>query len=111
MSGSGKPSRSRRERPRRPGAALRRLVAESAPQTPLAAVQAAWPRAAGDAVARQAEPVAERDGEVTIACRTAAWAQELDLLSARLRARLNEELGEDSVAALRFTADAARHDR
>jgi predicted nucleic acid-binding Zn ribbon protein len=99
----------RRRRPRRAGDALRRLVAESAPETPLAAVQAAWPRAAGETVARQAEPVAERDGLVTVACRTATWAQELDLLQDRLRARLNEEIGAETVKSLRFTADAQRH--
>lgn len=99
----------KRERPRRAGPALRRLVAESAPETPLAAVQAAWPRAAGETVARQAEPVSERDGEVTIACRSATWAQELDLLQDRLRGRLNEELGSEAVSALRFTADGPRH--
>jgi predicted nucleic acid-binding Zn ribbon protein len=82
---------------------------DAAPATPLAAVQAAWPRAAGDAVAHQAEPVAERDGEVTIACRSATWAQELDLLQDRLRTRLNEELGGEAVRSLRFTADGSRH--
>ena len=102
-------SGTRRGRPRSAGSALRRLVAETAPETPLAAVQTAWPKAAGEVVARQASPVAERDGEVTIACRTASWAQELDLLQDRLRARLNEELGVEQVTALRFTADAARH--
>ena len=93
-----------------PARALRRLIERAAPETPLAAVQAAWPRAAGEAHrAVQAEPVSERDGEVTIACRSATWAQELDLLQDRLRKRLNEELGADSVSALRFTADGARH--
>lgn len=99
----------KRPRPRRADSALRRLVTEAAPATPLAAVQAAWPRAAGETVAGQAEPVAERDGEVTIACRTATWAQELDLLQDRLRARLNEELGSEAVSSLRFTADGPRH--
>jgi predicted nucleic acid-binding Zn ribbon protein len=99
----------RRQRPRQAGSAFTRLVAESAPETPLAAVQAAWARAAGEAVARQAEPVSERDGEVTIACRSATWAQELDLLQDRLRQKLNEELGEEAVTGLRFTADAPRH--
>ena len=99
----------RRARPKRAGGALRRLVEDAAPETPLAAVQSAWPRAAGEAVALQAEPVSERDGEVTIACRSATWAQELDLLQDRLRTRLNEELGDELVSALRFTADAPRH--
>ena len=59
----------------------RRSRSEVAPQTLLAAVQEAWPEAAGAAAAAQGDPVAERDGVVTIACRSATWAQELDLMS------------------------------
>jgi len=99
----------RRSRPQKASGAFQRLVTDSAPETLLAAVQAVWPRAAGEAVANHAEPVSERDGEVTIACRTATWAQELDLLQERLRGRLNEELGGDRVSGLRFTADGQRH--
>jgi hypothetical protein len=49
--------------------------------------------------------VAERDGVVTVACRSATWAQELDLLGARIRDQLLAEmpLGA-SLEALRFTA-------
>jgi predicted nucleic acid-binding Zn ribbon protein len=99
----------RRDRPRPIGGAFRRLVSDSAPQTLLAAVQAAWLEAAGETVARQAEPVAERDAEVTVACRSATWAQELDLLQDLLLERLNERLGSERVQRLRFTADASRH--
>jgi predicted nucleic acid-binding Zn ribbon protein len=60
--------------------------------------------------------VAERDGVVTIACRSATWAQELDLLQQQLLERLNGALSEGdrgadhpAVRALRFTADAPRH--
>jgi predicted nucleic acid-binding Zn ribbon protein len=95
---------------------VRATLSEAAPKTPLAAVQAAWPRAAGDAVARESEPVAERDGVVTIACHSATWAQELDLMQAELLERLNAELdpgdsprlASQPVSRLRFTADAAR---
>jgi predicted nucleic acid-binding Zn ribbon protein len=80
-------------------------------------VQERWPRIAGDAVAEQAEPVTERAGVVTVACRSATWAQELDLLQTELLERLNRALSEwdrkgpeDPVKALRFTADAARHE-
>ena len=99
----------RRGRPHQLGGALRRVVGDAAPRTLLAGVQAAWEDVAGETVARQATPVAERDGEVTVACRSASWAQELDLLSERLRERLNKRLVEGSVSALRFTADADRH--
>ena len=71
----------------------------------------------GDAVVAQAEPVSERDGVVTVACRSGTWAQELDLLQADILERLNRALEEWTsegsgapVRGLRFTADAARHE-
>lgn len=99
-------------RPRSIGSALRRVKSESAPQTLLAAAQAAWRDAAGDAVAAEAEPVGERDGIITVACGAATWAQELDLLSDELGRRLAAALPDpfrERFAGLRFTADAARH--
>jgi predicted nucleic acid-binding Zn ribbon protein len=102
--------------PRALGAALRQARTRAQPKTLLAAVQGAWAVAAGARVAAEAEPVGERDGTVTIACRSATWAQELDLLAPELLGRLNAALGEADfkskdgpVRGLRFTADAARH--
>jgi predicted nucleic acid-binding Zn ribbon protein len=100
----------KRSRPRTLGGAFRRVVEDATPQTVLARVQSAWPEVAGETVARQATPVRERDGEVTVACRSASWAQELDLLSERLLGRLNDSLEGEQVSVLRFTADAARHE-
>ena len=99
-----------RRAPRSIGDALREVRADSAPETLLAAVQSRWRDAAGEQVAAQSEPVAERDGVVTIACRSATWAQELDLLQVELLKRLNESFEAPRVRALRFTADGARHD-
>jgi predicted nucleic acid-binding Zn ribbon protein len=106
-----------RRAPRRLGSALRPARSRARPKTLLAAVQEAWPRVAGDAVTGEAQPVAERDGLVTVACRSATWAQELDLLQVELIERLNRALSEWSetgaeppVRALRFTADAPRHE-
>jgi predicted nucleic acid-binding Zn ribbon protein len=108
---------SRRRRPRRLGAALAPATRRARPKTLLAAVQEAWPAVVGPAVAAEASPVAERDGRVTIACRSATWAQELDLLQSDFLERLNAAVsgadpeGPDSpVSRLRFTADAARHE-
>jgi predicted nucleic acid-binding Zn ribbon protein len=108
-----------RHAPRRLGDALGAVRARSEPATLLAAVQSAWPAVAGAAVAVQAAPVTDRDGVVTIACRSATWAQELDLIGPDLLERLNRALAEagfegperGGVERLRFTADAARHDR
>jgi len=107
----------RRRVPRPLGTALRPARQRARPKTLLAAVQEAWPRVAGEGVADQANPVAERDGQVTVACQSSTWAQELDLLQTELLVRLNRTLSEWSpegqklpVTALRFTADAARHE-
>jgi predicted nucleic acid-binding Zn ribbon protein len=105
-----------RRQPRPLAAALLRARSAAEPVTLLAAAQSAWPGAAGARVAAEAEPVAERDGVVTIACRSATWAQELDLLGPELLERLNGALsvagwepGASPVKALRFTADGPRH--
>jgi predicted nucleic acid-binding Zn ribbon protein len=107
----------RRRAPRQLGAALHPARRRARPRTLLAAVQEAWPRVAGEGVAEQADPVAERDGRVTVACRSATWAQELDLLQSELLERLNGALSawapenrKEAVSELRFTADAARHE-
>jgi predicted nucleic acid-binding Zn ribbon protein len=106
-----------RRTPRRLGSALSPARGRARPKTLLAAVQETWPGIAGEGIAGQADPVAERDGVITIACHSATWAQELDLLQSELLERLNGELadwGEEGlsspVRALRFTADAARHE-
>ena len=108
---------SHRRAPRRLGSALSPARGRARPKTLLAAVQEAWPGIAGEGIAGQAEPVAERDGRVTVACRSATWAQELDLLQSELLERLNAALSEGAhegadarVRSLRFTADASRHE-
>ena len=83
----------RRLAPRRLGVALADVSRSLAPATTLASVQARWPEAVGPAVAEEAEPVSEREGVVTVACHSAVWAQELDLLAPDVIARLNELLG------------------
>ena len=102
----------RRRAPRPIGAALAGVVDELAPATTLARVQRAWAEVAGEAIAREAEPVAERAGVVTIECRSSVWAQEIELLSADLAARLNEALGSPAgnpaVRSLKVSASRRR---
>jgi predicted nucleic acid-binding Zn ribbon protein len=98
----------RRRTPRPVSAALSAALEGTEPATLLAAVQSAWPAAVGEAIAREANPVSERDGVVTIACRSATWAQELDLLRERILAELRERLPSGAaLAGLRFTAAGA----
>jgi predicted nucleic acid-binding Zn ribbon protein len=91
----------RRRGPRPLGVALNRLTTQLAPRTLLAEVQRAWPAAAGEAVAAQCVPDGEREGVVTVACASAVWAQELNLLSEQVVERLNEALGRPAVTGLR----------
>ncbi len=89
--------------PRPLSSALAETLAEVAPQTPLASVQLAWPTAAGESIAAEARPVSERDGVVAIACSSASWAEQLDLLTDELLERLRSELGPRAeVRELRF---------
>jgi predicted nucleic acid-binding Zn ribbon protein len=93
-----------RRQPKPLGDALSAALAPLAPATPLGAVQGVWADAVGERVAAEATPVAERGGVITVACRSATWAQELDLLAGevlgKLRARLPEGV---EVTALRFS--------
>ena len=100
----------RRTAPRPLRLALAEVAVDASPASLLASVQAIWPEVAGAAVAEEAEPVSEREGVVTVACRSAVWTQELELLAGDLVAGLNARLGgAGEVAGLRFrTASAAR---
>jgi len=52
----------------------------------------------------EAQPVGEKDGIVTVSCRSSVWAEELKMMGPDLRERVNAALGEEAVAELRFTA-------
>jgi predicted nucleic acid-binding Zn ribbon protein len=100
----------RRLGPRPLAVALAEVAPAVAPQTLLARVQSAWPEVAGAAMAASATPVAEREGVVTVACKSAVWAQELELLAADLLGRLNTALGARGAPALtrlRFVVGSA----
>ena len=96
----------RRRAPRALRLALDGVLPPAAPAGLLPRVQTLWPEVAGPAVAAEAEPVSERAGVVTVACRAAVWAHELELLGGDLRERLNDRLegppGAGPVAWLHF---------
>ena len=98
----------RRIAPRPLRQALEATVREAAPSGLLPRVQGVWPEVAGPAIAEEAEPVSESAGSVTVGCRSAVWAHELELLGGELRERLNERLGGGSeVRELRFAVRRA----
>jgi predicted nucleic acid-binding Zn ribbon protein len=99
---------SRRRAPRPAAGAFKAALQRVAPQTPLAAVQAAWSGAVGEQLAAVATPVSQKEGTLTIECADAVWAQELDLMQATLLERLREEVGEQAPRALRFRVNSER---
>jgi predicted nucleic acid-binding Zn ribbon protein len=99
----------RRLAPRALSLALEGVVRDAEPATLLARVQAVWPAVAGPGLAASAAPVSERDGVVTVACESAVWAQELELLGPDLLTRFGDALAPEpgrpaggAVKKLRF---------
>jgi predicted nucleic acid-binding Zn ribbon protein len=96
----------RRPAPRRLDVALSAVTEAVAPPGTLALVQREWHPAVGPAIAAEAEPVGERNGTIMVACASAVWAQELELLRASLLEQLNGRIasatGQRPVKELRF---------
>ncbi len=92
----------RRLAPRPLSVALDAVVAEAEPATALARAQAAWPEVAGPALRSFAQPVAERDGVLTLACESAVWAQELEFMGADLLDRMNAAMAAGGAPATSF---------
>jgi predicted nucleic acid-binding Zn ribbon protein len=88
--------------PRPIARALEQVVERAAPATTLARIQGCWHEVAGPAIGEEAQPVSERSGVLTVACRSSVWAQELELLSPGLIEGLNAALGGSAVRSLRF---------
>lgn len=98
-----------RRKPLRPaGPTIQGFVQGLAPAGTLASVQAVWGEAAGPVIAEQARPTGEASGVLTVTCSSAVWAQELELMSVELLARLNAALGEERIASLRCQSVPAR---
>jgi predicted nucleic acid-binding Zn ribbon protein len=91
-----------RSRPHALRHSVRAIRARAEPKTLLAATQSAWRPAVGERIAREARPLRERDGVITVSCAAATWAQELDLLQDELLGRLNEAVAPRRISALRF---------
>jgi predicted nucleic acid-binding Zn ribbon protein len=98
-----------RRAPRPLGVALASLDARLAPASTLAAVQRCWESVVGEAIARHAQPIAERAGVLEVACDEAVWAAELDLLGPQLVAALRAVAGCAGVRSIRARAGPTRH--
>lgn len=98
----------RRSSPRTLADAMHELIERAQPPSGLGAVQRIWREAVGEVIAQEAKPSAERDGVLTVSCRSAAWASDLDLLSPELIEKLNSRLGEGRIVRLRCIATTTR---
>jgi hypothetical protein len=85
------------------GDEVRRELGRFGPAGAMAEIVEAWPGAVGDSIARNAWPArVNRDGTLHVATSSSAWAFELGLLEADIRARLANALGPDAPPRLRF---------
>jgi predicted nucleic acid-binding Zn ribbon protein len=98
----------RRRSPRSLASALAQVSAGLEPASALARVQGCWAEAVGDVVSAEAQPVSERDGVVTVECRSSVWAQELELLGPDLLGKVNAAIGGPELRQLRFKAGGSR---
>ena len=97
-----------RRHPQELSSVLGRVQEQLAPPDRLAAVQRHWREAVGEQVAEECWPDGERDGVVTVRCRSSVWAAELTMLEQALLEQLNERLPRERQArALKFTAAPA----
>jgi predicted nucleic acid-binding Zn ribbon protein len=92
------------------GIALEALTARLAPATLLGDVQRVWEAAVGPSIAREATPISERAGTVTLRCTSAVWMQEIDLMGPPLVAQVNALLGAERVIAVRCVATTGRRE-
>jgi predicted nucleic acid-binding Zn ribbon protein len=65
-------------------------------------MQSLWERAAGPEVAAHTTVTSVRDGVVTVACSSGAWACELKLEGAKLTEKLNALKPPEPVREIRF---------
>lgn len=92
----------RRDRFRHVSEALGGFRKLSQPMTSLAQLQSAWEEAVGEQIAKNAKPVAERDGTVEILCNSSVWANELEFLAPQLIESLNVSLSDLKVKGLKI---------
>ena len=81
------------------------------PLSTLGAAQRCWAQAVGPAIAASAQPVAEREGVLHVACHDAVWAHELELMGPALIDALNAVIGREALSSMRVRTDASDSSR
>jgi len=91
------------------GALVGALMADRGWQATAAAasVLARWEALVGTGIAAHCQPVSLRDGDLTLAAESTAWATQLRLMAPRMLGRLRAELGPDIVTTIRVHGPTA----
>jgi len=70
-------------------------------------VFAHWPTVVGEQIAEHAEPTALRDGVLSVAAESTAWATQLRMVQGQLLAKIAAAVGDGVVTALKITGPVA----
>jgi predicted nucleic acid-binding Zn ribbon protein len=71
------------------------------------AVFGQWPRVVGANIAEHATPTTLRDGVLTVAAESTAWATQLRIIQSQVLAKIAAEVGDGVVHSLRITGPVA----
>jgi Dna[CI] antecedent, DciA len=101
--GAIRAGRGRREDPQPLGAAIEGLLDDQGWRTSAAvgSVFGRWEQIVGEALAAHTRPGGFSDGELLVIADSTAWATQVRLLRAQLIRRLNAELGDGTVTAVK----------
>ncbi|MEI7544219.1 MAG: DUF721 family protein [Mycobacteriaceae bacterium] len=104
-SGPGEDSRD----PQALGRAARELSATNgwSPRVAEGTVFAQWATVVGEQIAEHAQPTTLRDGVLSVAAESTAWATQLRMVQAQLLAKIAAAVGDGVVTALKITGPTA----
>jgi len=77
------------------------------PQVAEGTVFAEWPAMVGEQIASHATPTVLRDGVLSVAAESTAWATQLRMVQAQLLAKIAAAVGDGVVTALKITGPTA----
>jgi predicted nucleic acid-binding Zn ribbon protein len=77
-------------------------------QVEVASVAARWREVVGDEIASHCEVVSFDAGILFLRASSTAWAEQLHIVSGKIRQRLNEEIGRSVVSSIRIDRPSTR---
>lgn len=64
-----------------------------------------WPEFVGPTAANVSEPVALRNGVLSVWVKNASWMQQMVFLKGQMKSAVNQKLGEDVIREIHLTMD------